>query len=87
MYTIVGIADASYYINYQRGSTTLGTGRVSGFVYMLPDGFDTNYYTEIFVRLDQNDRIYSDVYKKKSKNSRPGQSRLQSRRRRTATTA
>ena len=28
MYTIVGIADASYYINYQRGSTTLGTGRV-----------------------------------------------------------
>ena len=32
---------------------------------MLPDGFDTNYYTEIFVRLDQNDRIYSDVYKKK----------------------
>ena len=51
--------------NYQRGATTLGTGRVSGFVYMLPDGFDTNYYTEIFVRLDQNDRIYSDVYKKK----------------------
>ncbi len=28
VYTIVGIADASYYINYQRGSTTLGTGRV-----------------------------------------------------------
>ena len=65
VYTIVGVADASYYINYQRGSTTLGTGRVSGFVYMLPDGFDTDYYTELFVRLDQNDRIYSDVYKKK----------------------
>ena len=65
MYTIVGVADASYYINYQRGSTTLGTGRVSGFVYMLPDGFDTDYYTELFVRLDQNDRIYSDAYKAK----------------------
>ena len=65
VYTIVGVADASYYINYQRGSTTLGTGRVSGFVYMLPDGFDTDYYTEIFVRLDQNDRIYSDAYKAK----------------------
>lgn len=65
VYTIVGIADASYYINYQRGSTTLGTGRVSGFVYMLPDGFDTDYYTELFVRLDQNDRIYSDAYKAK----------------------
>ncbi len=65
VYTIVGVADASYYINYQRGSTTLGTGRVSGFVYMLPDGFDTDYYTEIFVRLDQNDQIYSDVYKAK----------------------
>ena len=66
VYTIVGVADASYYINYQRGSTTLGTGRVSGFVYMLPDGFDTDYYTELFVRLDQNDRIYSDAYKAKS---------------------
>lgn len=65
VYTIVGVADASYYINYQRGSTTLGTGRVSGFVYMLPDGFDTDYYTELFVRLDQNDRIYSDAYKAK----------------------
>ena len=65
VYTIVGVADASYYINYQRGSTMLGTGRVSGFVYMLPDGFDTDYYTEIFVRLDQNDKIYSDVYKAK----------------------
>lgn len=65
VYIIVGVADASYYINYQRGSTTLGTGRVSGFVYMLPDGFDTDYYTEIFVRLDQNDKIYSDVYKAK----------------------
>ena len=65
VYTIVGVADASYYINYQRGSTTLGTGRVSGFVYMLPDGFDTDYYTEIFVRLDQNDKLYSDIYKAK----------------------
>ncbi len=65
VYTIVGVADASYYINYQRGSTTLGTGRVSGFVYMLSDGFDTDYYTELFVRLDQNDRIYSDAYKAK----------------------
>lgn len=65
VYTIVGVADASYYMNYQRGSTTLGTGRVSGFVYMLPDGFDTDYYTEIFVRLDQNDKLYSDIYKAK----------------------
>jgi putative ABC transport system permease protein len=32
---------------------------------MLPDGFDTDYYTELFVRLDQNDRIYSDAYKAK----------------------
>ena len=65
VYTIVGVADASYYINYQRGSTTLGTGRISGFVYMLPGGFDTDYYTEIFVRLDQNDKLYSDIYKAK----------------------
>lgn len=62
-YKIVGTAHSVYYVNYERGATTLGNGRVGGFVYLLPDGFDTDYYTEVFLRLEQDYEIYSDEYK------------------------
>ena len=62
-YKIVGTAHAVYYVNYERGATTLGNGRVGGFVYLLPEGFDTDYYTEVFLRLDEDYEIYSDEYK------------------------
>ena len=61
-YTIVGLVNSPYYINYERGTTSLGTGKVAGFFYLLPEGFDTDYYTEIFVRLSDNALIYSDEY-------------------------
>ena len=35
-YTIVGTAHAVYYVNYERGATTLGNGRVGGFGKLLP---------------------------------------------------
>lgn len=61
-YTIVGTAHAVYYVNYERGATTLGNGRVGGFVYLLPEGFDTDYDTEVFLRLEDDYEIYSDEY-------------------------
>lgn len=61
-YTIVGIADASYYMNFERGTTSLGTGRVSGYVYVPVETFDTEYYTEVFVKFQPNYTIYTDEY-------------------------
>ena len=61
-YKVVGTAHAVYYVNYERGATTLGNGRVGGFVYLLPEGFDTDYYTEVFLRLEDDYEIYSDEY-------------------------
>ena len=63
-YTIVGLVDSPYYLNFDRGSTTLGTGRLAGFVYMPYESFDVDYYTEIFVRLTsaQGLYMYSDEY-------------------------
>ena len=66
-YTIVGTAHAVYYVNYERGATTLGNGRVGGFVYLLPEGFDTDYYTEVFLRLEDDYEIYSDEYEAAAK--------------------
>lgn len=61
-YTIVGVAQASAYIQFERGNTSLGNGSVSGFVYLLPEGFDTEYYTEIYVKFDTDAPIYSEEY-------------------------
>lgn len=61
-YTIVGIAQASAYIQFERGNTSLGNGRVDGFMYLLPEGFQTDYYTEIYVKFDADERIYSAEY-------------------------
>lgn len=61
-YTITGIVNASYYIQFERGTTSLGTGQVSGFMYLLPEGFTVDYYTEIFVKFDEDYPIYSAEY-------------------------
>ncbi len=61
-YKIVGIVNAVYYANYERGTTALGNGKVNAFVYLLPEGFDSDYDTEIFVRLKQDYEIDSEDY-------------------------
>lgn len=61
-YTIVGVARSSYYVNFERGNTSLGNGKISGFMYIPIEGFDVDYYTEIFVKFDEDLPIYSDEY-------------------------
>lgn len=62
-YEIVGLASSPLYINYERGSTSLGTGVVSAFVYIPLEGFDLDYFTDIYLALDGDEMIYSDGYK------------------------
>lgn len=61
-YTIVGIADASYYLNFERGTTSIGNGRIAGFIYVEPEVFTYDYYTDVFVCFQQDYDIYSDEY-------------------------
>lgn len=61
-YTVVGVAQASAYIQFERGNSSLGNGRVDGFMYLLPGGFATEYYTDIYVKFDTDERIYSAQY-------------------------
>ncbi len=62
-YTVVGIVQSPLYIQFERGSTSLGTGKVDGFVYLPPDGFAMDYYTEIYVRFQQDNALYGDGYR------------------------
>ncbi len=61
-YTIVGQIQSSYYIQFERGNTSLGTGQVTGFIYFQPEGFELDYYTEMFVKFDQDMPLYSKEY-------------------------
>lgn len=61
-YTIVGIAQSSAYIQFERGTTALGNGQISGFMYLLPQGFCAEFYTEIYVKFNQDYPIYSKDY-------------------------
>ena len=62
-YTIVGIVQSPLYLQYERGNTSLGTGRLDGYMYLLPEGFNVDYFTEIYVKFDQNFDLYSEEYK------------------------
>ena len=48
-YTVVGTGRSPLYISFNRGNTTLGTGEVNGFGYVLPEDFDQKIYTQIYV--------------------------------------
>ena len=61
-YTITGLVYSPLYLNYERGSTSLGNGIIEAYFYILPAGFDSDIYTEIYLTLDKNDPIYSDEY-------------------------
>lgn len=61
-YTIVGLADSVIYMNFERGTTSVGTGNLSGFAYLPEAGFESEYYHEIYVDVPTTGTIYSDEY-------------------------
>lgn len=62
-YTIVGLAHSVEYLNYQRGSTSLGGGTITSFCYIPRDGFRVDYFTAVHLDADTDAYIYSDEYK------------------------
>ena len=49
-YTVVGLGRSPLYISFNRGNTTLGSGEVNGFAYVLPEDFDQDIFTQIYIR-------------------------------------
>lgn len=74
-FTIVGIVESPLYINnvkinQNRGTTTIGTGVVNYYSYILSSNFDVDYYTTIYITLsDTKDKTtssteYTDIVSK-----------------------
>ena len=63
-YTVVGIGSSPLYISFNRGNTTLGSGEVSGFGYILPEDFEQEAFTQIYVMVHESGDVisYTDAY-------------------------
>ena len=61
-YTIVGLIRSPRYISFERGSTSLGSGSLEGFVMLCRDGFSSEAYHEMLLWCDLPGEIYSGEY-------------------------
>lgn len=63
-FTVVGMVATPYYMSFERGTSTLGTGKVENVVYILEDDFDLEVYTDLYVTLQDARKLntFSDAY-------------------------
>jgi putative ABC transport system permease protein len=66
VFKIVGTAESPLYISEQRQTSSVGNGNVKGFIYVLPEVFKSDVYTEIYIRADstqsKNSLLYNEDY-------------------------
>ena len=61
-FTIVGLCNSPLYLGLDRGTTTIGSGTVSTFIYVPEEAFSGEVFTEINLILDESAEIYSEEY-------------------------
>lgn len=63
-YTIVGLCRSPLYTMYDRGTTSVGDGKLDAFIYIMPEAFDMDYDTDIYVSFEKgrDAAIYTDAY-------------------------
>ncbi len=65
-FTIVGVIETPYWVSYERGVTTAGSGKLGDFVYVNNDAFtdSINYYSEAYITLEGANGLeaYSEEY-------------------------
>ena len=70
-YTITGLANTPLYLNYERGSTSIGDGTISAFVLIPKLGFSSDVYTEIYATLAYSPYIFTKEYKQATEDATP----------------
>ncbi len=61
-FTAVGIVRSPYYINFERGTSSIGDGKITAFLYVPKEAFSCDYLTEIYVTARQKYDVYTDEY-------------------------
>lgn len=63
VFTVVGLVDSVLYLHDDYGSTNVGNGQLSSFIFINKTGFLFDVYTEIYLTIDTYGAIaYSDEY-------------------------
>lgn len=57
---IVGIVESPLYISNERGNTSIGSGNISYFIYVKDGVINTNYYTEIGVKVRNANNVVTN---------------------------
>lgn len=61
-FTVVGYVSTPLFMDMSRGTTTLGNGSVSAYIYVPQEALDMDYYSEICITMDGDYRIYTEEY-------------------------
>ena len=61
-FTVVGKTLSPLYMNFERGTSALGTGSVSAFIYIKESAFTSDIYTTVYIKTDAAGRAYTDGY-------------------------
>ncbi|MDO5574476.1 MAG: FtsX-like permease family protein, partial [bacterium] len=63
-YTIVGVGSTSYYLSFDRGSSSIGSGDINSFIIIMPEDFVSDVYSELYISVKGADTLlsYSDEY-------------------------
>ena len=61
-FTIVGYVSSPLYFDMSRGTTTLGSGTVTAYMYVMPEAMDVDYYSEICITMPGDYAVYTEEY-------------------------
>lgn len=61
-FEIVGLAKSPRYIGFERGSSSVGSGKIEAFIYVSSSAFESEVYHEIFLRFSIGDSYFSEEY-------------------------
>ena len=51
-FKIVGIVESPYYISFERGNSLVGSGKVGAFILVPDTAFKTDYYTDLYIKVN-----------------------------------
>ena len=61
-YTVVGYISTPLYMDMNRGTTSVGNGSISNYLFLPAEAFSMDYYAEIHVTIPGSYDLYSDAY-------------------------
>ncbi len=61
-FTLTGLAQSPLYLNFERGSSDLGNGSVTAFLYLTEADFKDEAFHELYLTINTEEAAYTDAY-------------------------